>query len=486
MSLDAGTEATRKMREMLLKHPEIITVVSQHGRPDNGSDASSFANVELFAPLKPFDEWPAGLTKDKLTEQLQAEFEAALPGVVFNFSQYIQDNVEEALSGVKGANSVKILGPNLEVLEHFSDQILHEMQSVKGMADLGVFHVLGQPNLNIKIDRAKAARYGLNTGDIDTVIQAGLAGAVATTVLESDRQFNLTVRLAPEYRNSIEKIGNVKVGYQTPSGANAYIPLRELANITLDSGATYIYHETTKRFIPIKFSVRGRDLGGTVAEAQERIKRNVKLPTGYRIIWAGEFQDLQTAKERLAVFVPLSLALILILLFSLFNSLRDSLLALAGIPFAIAGGVLALFVSGLPFSVSAAIGFISLFGVSVMNGILVITYFNQLRHTMEPLQAMEHAAEKRMRPMLMTALSACIGLVPAAFSTGIGSQVQRPLATVVVGGMLIGPIMLLAVVPALQLMFLRPEEGGAHPDGESPPGPDPGAGSSADAGLEGG
>ena len=454
MSLDAGTEATRRMREILLSHPEIITVVSQHGRPDNGSDASSFANVELFAPLQPFDEWPAGMTKEKLTAQLQSEFEAALPGVVFNFSQYIQDNVEEALSGVKGANSIKILGPNLTVLTQLADQILHEAQQVRGMADLGIFTILGQPNLDIKIDRAKAARYGLNTGDINTVIQAAMAGAVASTVLESDRQFNLTVRLAPAYRDSIAKIGNIKVGYQTPSGTNAYIPLNELATISLDSGASYIYHETTSRFIPIKFSVRGRDLGSTVAEAQERIKRNVHLPTGYRIVWAGEFEDLQTAKDRLAIFVPLSIGLILVLLYSLFNSLRDSLLALAGIPFSIAGGIIALFVAGLPFSVSAAIGFISLFGVSVMNGILVITFYNQLVIAMPPLPAMEHAAEKRMRPMLMTALSACIGLVPAALSHGIGSQVQRPLATVVVGGMFIGPLLLLVVAPALRKIFL--------------------------------
>jgi len=487
MSLDAGTEATRKMREILLSHPEILTVVSQHGRPDNGSDASSFANVELFAPLEPFDKWPSGMTKDKLTAQLQKEFEDALPGVGFNFSQYIQDNVEEALSGVKGANSIKILGPNLKVLEHLADQVLHEMEQVKGMADLGVFRILGQPNLNIQIDRAKIARYGLNTGDVNAVVQAALAGQVATTVLESDRQFNLTVRLAPKYRDSIAAVGSVTVGYQTPSGTTAYIPLRELATITLDSGATYIYHETTSRFIPIKFSVRGRDLGSTVAEAQARIAKNVKLPTGYRFVWAGEFQDLQVAKDRLAIFVPMSLALILVLLYSMFNSLRDSLLALAGIPFSIAGGIIALFVAGLPFSVSAAIGFISLFGVSVMNGILVITYFNQMRHTMEPIEAMEHAAEKRMRPMLMTALSACIGLVPAAFSTGIGSQVQKPLATVVVGGMLIGPILLLAVVPALQLMFARPnpDDDVEEDDGDETPSPPLKEGPEGDPGLDG-
>ncbi|MGO9426210.1 MAG: efflux RND transporter permease subunit [Steroidobacteraceae bacterium] len=456
MSLAAGTEATRKMRDILLKHPEIITVVSQHGRPDNGSDASPFSNVELFAPLKPYDEWPSGMTKDKLTAQLQAEFDAALPGVVFNFSQYIQDNVEEALSGVKGANSVKIVGPNLNVLETYAARILHEMQQVKGMEDLGVFHIVGQPNLNIKVNRVKAARYGLNTGDVNSVVQAAMAGAVATTVLENERQFNLTVRLEQQYRDSLAKVSQIPVAYQSASSATAYIPLSELADISLDSGASYIYHEATQRYIPIKFSVRGRDLGSTVAEAQARIAQNVHLPTGYRILWAGEFEDLQTAQKRLAVFVPMSLMLILVLLYSLFNSVRDSLLALAGIPFAVAGGVIALFVTGLPFSVSAAIGFVSLLGVSVMNGILVLTYFNELhKQGMSPFDAMERAAEKRMRPMLMTALSACIGLVPAALSHGIGSQVQRPLATVVVGGMLIGPIMLLVVVPALQLVFLR-------------------------------
>jgi cobalt-zinc-cadmium resistance protein CzcA len=455
MSLDAGTEATRKMREVLLKHPEVITVVSQHGRPDNGSDASPFSNVELFAPLKPFDEWPSGLTKDKLTAQLEAEFEAALPGVNFNFSQYIQDNVEEAISGVKGANSVKILGPNLKVLEQLADHVQDEMEKVRGMADVGIFHVMGQPNLDIKVNRAKAARYGLNTGDVNTVIQATMAGSVASTILEGDRQFNLTVRLAPKYRDNIEAVRNVKVGLQTAGGATAYIPLQELATISLDTGASYIYHETTQRFIPIKFSVRGRDLGGTVAEAQQRIAKNVKLPTGYRLVWAGEFEDLQLAQQRLAIVVPISLAIIMVLLYGLFNSLRDSLLTLAGIPFAIAGGVLALYVTGLDFSISAAIGFISLFGVSVMNGILIVTYYNQLRRQgMSSVAAMFHAAEQRMRPMLMTALSACIGLLPAAISRGIGSEVQRPLATVVVGGMLIGPVLLLVVVPALQMAFL--------------------------------
>jgi cobalt-zinc-cadmium resistance protein CzcA len=460
MSLDAGTVAARKMREILLRHPEVITVVSQHGRPDNGSDASPFSNVELFVPLKPYDEWPEGLTKEKLTDILQKEFNDELPGVGFNFSQYIQDNVEEALSGVKGANSVKVVGPNLAKLEELADQVQAQMAQVHGVADLGVFHLLGQPNLNIKVDREKAARYGLNTGDVNTVIQAAMGGAVASTVLEGDRTFNLTVRSAPQDRDSIEKIGDIKVGYQTPAGSTAYIPLRELADIRVDTGASFIYHERVQRYIPIKFSVRGRDLGSTVAEAQERIAKNIQLPTGYRLAWAGEFEDQQKAQKRLALIVPISLMLILMLLYSLFSSLGDALMALAGIPFAICGGVMALYLTGVPFSISAAIGFISLFGVSVMNGILMVTYANQARMTgITGVEALFKAAEQCMRPVLMTALSACIGLLPAAVSHGVGSQVQRPLATVVVGGMLIGPILLLVVVPALQALFMPKNQG---------------------------
>jgi cobalt-zinc-cadmium resistance protein CzcA len=455
MSLDAGTAATGKMREILLRHPEVVTVVSQHGRPDNGSDASPFSNVELFAPLKPFDEWPANLTKEKLTEELQKEFAEELPGIGFNFSQYIQDNVEEALSGVKGANSVKVIGQNLQTLETLATQVMAEMAKIRGVADLGIFHLLGQPNLNIKVDRDKAARYGLNTGDVNTVVQAALGGTNATTVLEGDRQFNLAVRLDPKYRSSIEAVRTVKVGYSTPSGTNGYVPLSELADITLDTGASFIYRERSQRYIPIKFSVRGRDLGGTVAEAQERIAKAVSLPNGYRIIWAGEFDSLQAAKQRLMVVVPITLLLILVLLYGLFNSLRDSLLSVAGIPFAIGGGLIALYLAGLEFSVSAAIGFISLFGVAVMDGILNITYFRELRaQGMDVAEAVFHGAEQRMRPMLMTALSAGVGLFPAAISHGIGSQVQRPLATVVVGGMFIGPILLLVVAPALRKIFL--------------------------------
>jgi heavy metal efflux system protein len=455
ISLEAGMPMVDKIRTMLLKHPEVITVVSQHGRPDNGSDAAGFFNAEFFVPLKPFEQWAPGRTKEKLIEDLQKEFANEFVGIGFNFSQYIQDNVEEGLSGVKGANSVKIIGPDLAVLERLAEQAMQEMAQVRGVTDLGIFRVLGQPNLNIRVDREKAARYGMNVSDVNAVVQAALGGTVATTLLEADRQFNVTVRLAPQYRDSLQSVGAIKVANMTGAG-NAYIPLSELASISLDTGASYIFRERNQRFVPLKFSVRGRDLAGTVAEAQERITKNVRLPSGYQIQWAGEFEGLQKAKQRLALVVPISFVLIMVLLYGLFNSLRDSLMALIGIPFAVSGGILGLYVSDLDFSISAAIGFVSLFGVSVMSGILIINRYNQIAgRGLSTIEAMLRAVEDQMRAILMMALSACIGLLPAAISTGIGSQVQRPLATVVVGGMLIGPIMFLIVVPALQTFFLR-------------------------------
>ena len=459
ISLEAGMPVVDKIRSILLRHPEVITVVSQHGRPDDGSDAAGFFNAEFFVPLKPFEQWPTGLTKEKLIDQLQAEFSKEFVGIDFNFSQYIQDNVEEGLSGVKGANSAKIIGPDLGVLEKIAREAMNEMAKVPGITDLGAFWVLGQPNLNIRVDRAKAARYGLNVSDVNNVVQAALGGTTATTLLESDRQFDVVVRLAPAFRKNLDDVRSLKVAVSTSAG-NAYIPLSELAAISLDTGASYIFRERNQRFVPIKFSVRGRDLAGAVEEAQQRIAENVKLPVGYRIEWSGEFEWLQQAKERLAVILPITLILIMILLYVLFNSIRDTFLSLLGLPFAISGGILALYITGLDFSVSAAIGFISLMGVSVMSGILIINgYYQVVAAGQPPAEAMFQAVQQQMRPILMMTLSACIGLLPAAISTGIGSQVQRPLATVIVGGMLIGPIMLLVVVPALQTYLLGWQRG---------------------------
>ena len=458
ISLEAGVQSTRKIREILLRHPEIKTVITQLGRPDNGSDAQAFSNIQIFAPLKPFDEWESGLTKEELTQKLEKETADELPGVIFSFSQYIKDNIEVAVSGVNGGNAAKIVGPDLHELEKIAKEVRKELDDIEGVTDLEILHTLGQPNLNIKIDRQKTMRYGLNTGDVTTLIQAAMSGVSATTVFEGDRQFDVVVRLQPEYRNTIEAINNIKVAYLPPnSSINSYIPLRELATITLDTGASFIYREASRRNLPVKFNVRGRDLGSTIAEAQMRVSKSVELPSGYQILWVGEFDNMIKANQRLAIVTPITVLAIVALLFGLFNSIRDTLIAMAGIPFAVAGGVIALYISGLDFSVSAAIGFISLFGVAVMDGILNITYIRELMlQGLEFKEAVFFGAEQRMRPMLMTALSAGVGLLPAAFSHAIGSQVQRPLATVVVGGMLIGPIMLLVVAPVLRELFILP------------------------------
>jgi len=459
ISLEAGSPYANRMREIIKSYPEVITVVSQHGRPDDGSDASGFNNVELFAPLKPFDEWERGMTKEKLVAELQQRFEAEFPGVVFNFSQYIQDNVQEGLSGVKGANSVKIIGPDLLTLEKLANQVKAEMARVKGVADLGIFYIMGQPNLNININREKIARYGLNTGDVNTAIQTAMGGTVATMVLEGEKQFGLSVRFINNERNSIEKVKNLRIGFTTSNGGNGYIPLKDIADITLDTGATYIYRDSNERYIPIKFSARDRDLGSTVTEIQSRIAKNIHLPEGYRITYAGEFEELEAAKSRLLLILPIAIAMIFGLLYALFNSLTYCLLTVAGVPFAVLGGIFALYISGQTMSVSAIIGFISLLGVSVMNGILILSYYKELIASGKSVrEAIFESHEHRMRPLLMTALSACIGLLPAALSHGIGSQVQRPLATVVVGGMIVGPIFLLLVVPALLVEVLRIEK----------------------------
>ncbi|HWX39515.1 MAG TPA: CusA/CzcA family heavy metal efflux RND transporter [Blastocatellia bacterium] len=446
ISLDAGEPYVARMRDVLRNFPEVITVISQHGRPDDGTDPTGFFNCEFFAPLKPSDQWPRGLTKIKLIEQMKAELERQFVGVDFNFSQNIEDNVEEAVSGVKGENSVKLFGSDLQTLEDIADKIKSEISGVRGIDDVGVFTELGQPNLLIEVDRLRAGRYGLAAADVNAVVQAAIGGQAATEVFEGERHFPLVARLLPEYRKNVDSIKAIPVS--TSSGA--LVPLRELCEINLRSGASYIYRENNQRFLPIKFSVRGRDLGSAVNEAQSRVERNVKLPVGYHAEWSGEFGELNEAEARLAYIVPLSILLIVILLYSTFNSLRDSMLVMVSIPFGLIGGVLALLITGTNFSVSAAVGFISLFGVAVMAGIILLSYYNQLRHEGFPRnEALIRAAEVRLRPVLMMCMSACIGLLPAAISTGIGSETQRPLATVIVGGMLLAPILILLIVPVL-------------------------------------
>ncbi|OJU25545.1 MAG: cytochrome-c peroxidase [Nitrobacter sp. 62-13] len=457
ISLQEGNGYANRMRRVIRSFPEVETVVTQQGRPDDGTDAAGFFNVEFFTPLKPISQWRAGVDKEKLTEEIQGRLETEFPGIEFNFSQYLQDNVAEQVSGVKGENSIKVFGNDLQELTDTADKIKAVLATVPGITDLGVFTSLGQPTIQIDIDRERAARYGLTPGDINSTIRTAVGGESAGDVYEpgSDRHFPIVVRLAPQYRRSAEAISKLTIGASGPKGITQ-IPLSEVARIRLVSGPSYIYREQQQRYLPIKFSVRDRDLGSTIEEAQQRIAREVQLPPGTQLQWVGEFRNLQDAIGRLQVVVPLSLAIIGLLLWINFTSVRDTLLALSVIPMAVIGGVFALFLARIPFSVSAAIGFIALFGISVMNGILILSQYNQFIDSgLQRIDAIIRAGEAQMRPVLMTCVIAGIGLLPAAMSTGIGSQVQKPLAVVVVGGMTVAPLVILIVLPALISLFSR-------------------------------
>ncbi|MFL4978914.1 MAG: efflux RND transporter permease subunit [Xanthobacteraceae bacterium] len=475
ITLEAGMESVARMRSVIASYAPVQTVVSEQGRGEDATDPDGSFVAEFFVPLKPAEQWPSGLTKENLVKDMSDRLEREFLGVDFNFSQYIQDNMEEAISGVKGENSVKIFGRDLVELERLSKAVKAEIGNVAGVAEPGAFSLLGQPNLVIRIDRAKAARYGFSVGDINSVVQAAIGGQEVSRVYEGEMNFALTVRLAPEYRGNVDAIRSIPVALPNndPKGPTAYIALGDLGEVKLESGASYIYRENNQRFVPLKYSVRGRDLGSTVAEAQQRIGQKVPLPEGYSMEWTGEFGALQDARKRLAIIVPLSLLLILMLLYSLFNSVRDSLLALSGIPFAVAGGILGLYVAGLHFSISAAIGFVSLFGVSTMDGVLLVSYIRRnIEEGIGSDEAVINAGETRMRQVFMTGLSACIGLVPAAVSTGIGSQVQQPLACVIVGGMLLSPMCSLIMIPTLARMFM-PYIPGTHEGHETAASPQP-------------
>jgi cobalt-zinc-cadmium resistance protein CzcA len=495
ISLDKSAQYVGRMRSILRgcptdpnvpcddahrKYPEVENVVSQVGRPDDGTDVSGFYNIEFFAPLKPFDEWPRGLTKEKLTETISKELQEAFPGVVFNFSQYISDNVEEAISGVKGENSVKVFGQDLERNEKIADAIVETMSHVRGVADLGHFKSLGQPNIKIIPRREVCARYGLNTGDVDAVIQAAIGGQAITEVYEGEKFFDLTVRWKEEYRMSIEAIREITVS--TPDGAQ--VPLGQIADIEIVEGPAIVYREDAVRYSPVKFSVRGRDLASTIAEAQAAIEREIpqcdKAPAGWnklcrpygtRLEWAGEINELHEAEGRLQIIIPLTFLLITFLTYSAVKNWMDTILVIISIPIACTGGVLALLATGINFSVSAAMGFISIFGIAIQDAILVVTYFQRLRetegHSIE--QAAREAAEKRFRPVLMTTLVATLGLLPAALSNGIGAQTQKPLAIVVIGGSLILAVLTRVVQPPLLVVAHRWLEGRRSRRGGTPP-----------------
>jgi cobalt-zinc-cadmium resistance protein CzcA len=462
VSLEDSDTYVNRMRALMLEYPEVQSVVSQHGRPDDGTDATGFFNAEFFVPLKPEDAWPSGTTKEKLTQDMTDSLQQRFPGVGFNFSQYIQDNVEEAASGVKGENSVKVYGNDLETLEKTANSVAAVLAKVPGITDLAVLRSLGQPTIRIDVDRVRAARYGLAPGDVNAVVQTAIGGQSAGDLYEgsSDRHFPMMVRLAAPFRQSLDAIRHIPIAAAASTGSGVIqVALEDVANVRLVSGAAFIYREQQQRYVPIKFSVRGRDLGGAVLEAQHAVESQVLLPGGYRLEWVGEFGNLQEAAARLAVAVPLSLALIVLLLYLNFGGLRDALLAASVIPMALLGGILALWVSGTPFSVSSAIGFVALFGIAAMDGILILSYYHlSLESGLDRARAMLQTCRTQLRPVMMTCIVACVGLIPAAFSRGIGSQVQRPLALVVVGGMLLAPVLILLVLPVLILKFSHAQE----------------------------
>ena len=469
VSLDDSDGYVNRMRLLMSKYPEVRNVVSQHGRPDDGTDATGFFNAEFFVPLKPFETWPAGMNKEKLTQQMTETLEQQFPGVDFNFSQYIQDNVEEAASGVKGENSVKVYGNDLETLEKTANAVAAALAKVPGITDLAVLRSLGQPTIRIDVDRSRAARYGLAPGDVNAVVQTAIGGQSAGDLYEgtSDRHFPMMVRLASPYRENLAAIRRIPVAVAAAGSGSGLIqvPLEDVADVHLVSGAAFIYREQQQRYVPIKFSVRGRDLGGAVLEAQRAVDAQVLIPGGYRLEWVGEFGNLQEAISRLSVAVPLSIALIILLLYLNFHSLRDALLAASVIPMALLGGIFALWLTGTAFSVSSAIGFVALFGIAAMDGILVVSYYHlSLESGLDRASAMLQTCRTQLRPVVMTCIVACVGLIPAAFSTGIGSQVQRPLALVVVGGMLLAPVLILLVLPVLILRFSTAREIPAEAD----------------------
>ncbi|HEX4005120.1 MAG TPA: CusA/CzcA family heavy metal efflux RND transporter [Acidobacteriaceae bacterium] len=454
MQQDIAFPASERMaddiRNTLRAYPEITQVVSQLGRPDDGTDVSTFNNIEFLADLKPDAQWRPQFHGDK--EQLIAAISKSFeqyPGVDFNFSQNIQDNVEEAMSGVKGENSLKLFGNDFDELTRIAGQISGIMKKVPGIADVGVFNVTGQPSLLVSIDRAKAARYGLQPQDINNVVQAAVGGAPVTQIIDNDRRFDFSVRYAPQFRSTPDEIARILL--PTPDGNQ--VQLGSVADVTIRNGAFMIYHEGGRRYIPIKFSVRGRDLASAIQDLQARMAAEVKLPTGYEYTWAGEFDSLRKEQARLAVIIPVSLTMILVLLYVQFRTWRDALIVVGTLPFAAVGGILSLWITGTPFSISAAVGFTSLTGVATLGAVVFLAGIRRAQREEGFDAGLEKGCIDEMRPVVMACMAAGIGLLPAAIASSIGAQAQQPLARVVVGGMVTTVFAILFVMPLLVRRF---------------------------------
>ena len=432
ISLEHAAKLCNHMRSIFESFPEVTSVVSQLGRPDDGTETTGFFSIEFSVDLKPDTEWPAGVDKEKLVKMIDDKLTQTFPGVSFSYSQNIEDNIDEALSGVKaGENAIKVFGPDLAIDERIANDIRETLGGVPGIVDELVLRSMGQPNLQITPDRAACARYGLNVGDIGAVVQAAIGGQAVTQVLEGDQRYDLVVRWKPQYRESLDAVRQIRVNL--PAGGQ--IPLDQVSKIEAAEGASFIYREALQRYVPVRFSIRGRDLQSTVIDAKNRIAREVHLPEGVHLEWSGEYGELQAANRRLMIVVPFALLLIAGVLYGATQSLIDTFIIMAQIPVACLGGIIGLLITGTPFSVSAAVGFISIFGIAVMDGILLSFYIRRLWEQGHPfVESIIMGSERRFRAVMMTALVDGLGLLPAAVSTRIGAQTQRPLAIVVIGG----------------------------------------------------
>jgi len=445
VSLPQAKEVSDKMINIIGKFPEVKQTLSQIGRTNDGTDPKGFFNVQIQVDLKPKDEWRKGVTEDMLIDSMDQQLRK-IPGMVLNYSQPIRDNVEEAVAGVNAALAVKIFGSDFHVLDSTAKVVKGALANVKGVEDLGILKNLGQPEFRIELDQQKMALYGVNIADANSVIEMALGGKAATELYEGERKFDVRIRYASEFRNTQEKIEQLRV----PTQDGTRIPISEIATIHTLTGPAFIFRDNNLRYIAVKFSVRGRDLGSTIADAQKKVNKALKLPKGYNMSWNGEFENQQRATATLARVVPLCLLAIFLILFITFGNVKDAVLTIMNVPFALIGGILALHITGINFSISAGIGFIALFGVCIQNGVILISVFRKNLDAHMPLaQAVEQGVISRVRPVVMTALMAAIGLLPAAISTGIGSETQKPLAIVVIGGLVTSTILTLLILPVI-------------------------------------
>ncbi|MER3464492.1 MAG: CusA/CzcA family heavy metal efflux RND transporter [Chitinophagaceae bacterium] len=447
-SLSQSKEVASEMTDIIRKFPEVRHTLAQIGRTNDGTDPKGFFNVEIAVDLKPKKDWRKGVSTDLLIDSMDRQL-SKIPGLLLNYSQPIRDNVEEAVAGVPASLAVKIFGPDFYTLDSLSKQVMGQLSKVHGVEDLGILKNLGQPEFRIELDQQRMAMYGINTADANAVIEMAIGGKAATQLYEGERKFDVRVRYQKEFRNTQEKIENLMV----PAQDGTKVPLKQIASIRTLTGPAFIYRDNNTRYIAVKFSVRGRDLGSTIAEAQQKVKAAIHLPNGYSTTWNGEFENQQRASSTLVKVVPICLLVIFLILFMTYGNTSDAMLTIMNVPFALIGGIIALHITGMNFSISAGVGFIALFGICIQNGVILISVFRKnLDRGKHLTDSIFEGVRSRIRPVVMTALMAAIGLLPAAISTGIGSETQKPLARVVIGGLVTSTILTLLILPIMYTM----------------------------------